>query len=517
MCNKKGWVVLGMVMVLFVLTTGAAFSGGKQEVAAEEEEEVYQFLNAWGMWDLSRGRIPIEEQPDSPYWQYVANKFMAAPLTVSWEWEGAKGYVSGLRRMLAAGDIPAALMPYEMKLVWELIEEGVAIPLDDLLKEYGQDTYDQLTEEEWDLVRAQALDGKIYYVPLIQFVGRIPSSMIRKDWLDRVGMSLPQTRDELVDVYRAFKKYDANGNGDPNDEIPVSGRKGMRWCDDLFMMHGVSMYEGHPQWRWVPDKGQLISEQVSEEMRKSIEFLRSLYQEKLIDEVFVIQSAGDWTSKIRANKIGHYLHLPWTMDTFSAFITEDPSAEWVYMPLPKVPGLPRQKTMFQRIGFPAFMITKEAKQPEKIMQWYNWSQTEEGYIYQTLGIPDVDWVKEGDKIKVLNKKAPWYKFVSIPSKYVPEVIRLSPLGDMKAKIIEEAQKNIYYGPDNLGMPASVYEGYEDFLPVNAKLYREWCSKMVVGELDLSAWDQYVKLWYDSGGEVVTQRANEWYKKIKGIQ
>ncbi len=517
MCDKKGCVVLGVVMVLFVLTAMAAFSGGKQEAAAKEEAVVYQFLNAWGMWDLSRGRIPVEEQPDSPYWQYVGNKFGAAPLTVSWEWDGAKGYVSGLRRMLAAGDIPAALMPYEMKLAWELIEEGVAIPLDDLLKKYGRDTYNQLTEEEWDLVRAQAPDGKIYYVPLIQFAGRIPSGMIRKDWLDRVGMGIPQTRDELVEMYRAFKKYDANGNGDPNDEIPVSGRKGMRWCDDLFMMHGVSIYEGHPQWRWVPDKGQLISEQVSERMRNSIEFLRSLYQEKLIDEVFVIQSGGDWTSKIKANKIGHYLHLPWVIDRFSDFMTENPSAEWVYMPLPKVPGLPRQKTMFRRIGFPAFMITKEAKQPEKIMQWYNYSQTEEGYIYQTLGIPDVDWVKEGDKIKVLNKKAPWYKFVSIPSKYVPEVIRLSPLGDMKVKIIEEAQKNVYHGPDNLGMSSSVYEGYEDFLPVNAKLYREWCSKMVVGELDMSDWDRYVKLWHESGGDVVTKRANEWYKKIKGIK
>jgi len=516
MCKGRAWKLLGVNLLLLTIITGSTFAVGKQEAVAPETE-VYKFLNTWGMWDLSRGRIPIEEQPQSPYWQYVAKKFGAAPLTISWEWEGAKGYVSGLRRMLAAGDIPETLLPYEIKLTSELIEEGIAIPLDDLLKKYGQDTYSQLTEAEWDSVRAQSPDGKIYYIPLVQFEGRIPSSLIRKDWLDRVGMGIPQTRDELVMMYRAFKKNDANGNGDPNDEIPVSGREGMRWCDDLFMMHGVSMYEGHPQWRWHPDKKQLISEQVSDEMRESIEFLRSLYKEKLIDEVFVIQSAGDWTSKIKANRIGHYLHLPWVIDTFSDFMSDFPDAKWVYMPLPKVPGKPRQKTMFQRVGFPAFMITKQAKHPEKIMEWYNWSQTAEGYLYQTLGIPCVDWIKEGGQIKVLNKKVPFYKYISTPSKYVPEAIRLTPLGEMKIKIIDEAKKNIYYGPDNLGMSSTVYEGYEDFMPENAKLYREWCSKMVVSELDMSAWDEYVKKWYASGGEVITKRASEWYKKMKGIK
>jgi putative aldouronate transport system substrate-binding protein len=516
MSKGKAGKLLGASLLALALITAGVSATGTQEAAAPETE-VYRFLNSWGMWDLSRGRIPIEEQPQSPYWQYVANKFGAAPLTVSWEWDGAKGYVAGLRRMLAAGDIPETLLPYEMKLTSELIEEGIAIPLDDLLKSYGQDVYNQLTEAEWDTVRAQAPDGKIYYVPLVQFEGRIPSSLIRKDWLDRVGMGVPQTRDELVAVYRAFKSLDANGNGDPNDEIPVSGRQGMRWCDDLFMMHGVSIYEGHPQWRWHPDTGQLISEQVSDEMRESIEFLRSLYREKLIDEVFVIQSAGDWTSKIKANKVGHYLHLPWVIETFSDFMSDSPGAEWVFMPLPQVRGKPRQKIMFQRVGFPSFVITKEAKHPEKIMEWYNWSQTEEGYLYQTLGIPGVDWIKEGGQIKVLNKTVPFYKYISTPSKYVPEAIRLTPLGEMKIQIIDEAKKNVYYGPDNLGMPSTVYEGYEDFMPENAKLYREWCSKMVVGELDMRAWDDYVKKWQASGGEVVTKRATEWYKKMKGIK
>ena len=34
---------------------------------------------------------------------------------------------------------------------------------------------------------------------------------------------MPTTTEELREVLRAFKEQDANGNGDPNDEIPLSG------------------------------------------------------------------------------------------------------------------------------------------------------------------------------------------------------------------------------------------------------------------------------------------------------
>ena len=80
------------------------------------------------------------------------------------------------------------------------------------------------------------------------------------------------------------------------------------------------------------------------------------------------------------------------------------------------------------------------------------------------------------------------------------------------EMIKEAQNYGYVpGPENLGMPNSVYEGYEDFIPENSKLYQEWCSKFITGEYPISRWDEYVKRWYDSGGTVVTQRATTWYK------
>lgn len=46
---------------------------------------------------------------------------------------------------------------------------------------------------------------------------------INKAWLDRLGMEMPTTVDEWYEVLKAFKEQGANGNGDPNDEIPLTG------------------------------------------------------------------------------------------------------------------------------------------------------------------------------------------------------------------------------------------------------------------------------------------------------
>ena len=46
---------------------------------------------------------------------------------------------------------------------------------------------------------------------------------IRQDWLDKLGLAVPTTVDELHDVLLAFKNNDPNGNGKA-DEIPLFDR-----------------------------------------------------------------------------------------------------------------------------------------------------------------------------------------------------------------------------------------------------------------------------------------------------
>ena len=516
MSSKTAGVMIVSTILCLLLAAGL-YAAGKEEATGVAADEPYMFSYAFGAWDLSKGRISVEEQKEHEHYLYVLNKVGAAPLTTSWEWQGSEGYVKGLRLLLASGDIPEAMKTHTMDLTAEIIAEEISIPLDDLINKYPN-VKNSFTEEEWDIVRAQSPDRKIYYIPQKNDVNRAPTSYLRKDWLKAVGKDIPKTRDELVDLYRAWKREDANGNGDPNDEIPVSGRAGMRWCDDLFMWHGVALFEGFPLWRWHEDKDMLISDQVSDEMFEAIKFLRQLYQEGLMDPVFAVQSGGDWGKKLRAGKIGHWMHLPIGLHGQVPYAIDNPEKLPVYLPPVSVNGKPLLKIMHQKVTVPTLMINKVARDPERIMKWWNFYRSEEGLFFNSFGIPEKDWTRDSaGKIKILrpDMSRNQYKYMPHALDYSSATTLPTTIGSTKVELIEQVKNHIYFGPDSNGMPPTVYKGYEDYVPSIAKLYRERCSKIVIGELPLEAWDEYVKDWHARGGEEVTRRATEWYKATFG--
>ena len=45
--------------------------------------------------------------------------------------------------------------------------------------------------------------------------------MIRKDWVDKLGLAMPATTDELFEVLKAFQEQDANGNGEADEVVAI--------------------------------------------------------------------------------------------------------------------------------------------------------------------------------------------------------------------------------------------------------------------------------------------------------
>lgn len=60
--------------------------------------------------------------------------------------------------------------------------------------------------------RAASIGGKLYGVPFLKDVAR-NGVVIRKDWLDKLGLEVPKTTGELMAVAKAFTEQDPDGNG----------------------------------------------------------------------------------------------------------------------------------------------------------------------------------------------------------------------------------------------------------------------------------------------------------------
>lgn len=168
-------------------------------------------------------------------------------------------------------------------------------------------------------------DGAIYgfYKTRDSLCSRqVAMAYMDKAWLERVGKAYPTTTDELYEVLKAFRDQDANGNGDPSDEIPLSltidAASGQRGEYSLRSAFGIYGYQGNYQLQ-VTD-GKVWLAETSENWKEYVKFMHKLYAEKLLDPDCFIQTNDEYLSKINQGRVGYFANWN-TLDR--VFTTED--------------------------------------------------------------------------------------------------------------------------------------------------------------------------------------------------
>ncbi|MGN1230770.1 MAG: extracellular solute-binding protein, partial [Anaerotignum sp.] len=137
---------------------------------------------------------------------------------ISIDWHEAEGYASSVATtlLLDVNELPDIINPYSFGIM-DLADDGLIVPLDEYL-ELMPDIVAAVGEDRMDTWR-QA-DGHIYFIPTVSAVQGSQSMMVRKDWLDALGMDEPESWEDWLALWRGIRDNDLNGNGDTTDEIP---------------------------------------------------------------------------------------------------------------------------------------------------------------------------------------------------------------------------------------------------------------------------------------------------------
>ena len=160
---------------------------------------------------------------------------------------------------------------------------------------------ESMTPEQQDYVVRTITDGdtgKIYGVPTIEtstIDKRKFQPWINQTWLDKLGLPMPQSIDDLYNVLVAFNTQDPNGNGDPTDEIPLFGSEKSGgsagvgdWIMNMFLYY-------HPDHRWQDYNGDGKLEYVytQDAYREALKFLNKLYKEELLTNMVYTASSAE--------------------------------------------------------------------------------------------------------------------------------------------------------------------------------------------------------------------------------
>lgn len=211
---------------------------------------------------------------------------------------------------------------------------------------------------------------------------------INTRWLENVGKSMPQTMDELYDVLKAFKEQDANGNGDPTDEIPLSyntncGQR-MLWV----LRAGFGIYSSATDYLLQADEqGNVYLAESTEAYKDYLKFLHKLYQEQLLDNTCFIQTDEEYNQKLATDKVGLFAH--WSDSLSAPLKSTDPAdlKDWEFFV-----GTTSQYT--DEIIFPLYttvvsgahtLINAKTKYAEAICRMLDYQYCDEGALFYKYG------------------------------------------------------------------------------------------------------------------------------------
>ncbi len=500
-----------LIMVLVTACSNSEDTASQDEENDELETEESEETTTVSVFKshLGKGTIP---DSDDPHVQYIKeNTGVEYELQSTPPGSEPAEYIN---LMIASEDFPDILRPIG-GVEQTLIDQGGALPLDDLLPEYAPNVWERIPEEAWNIVRSASPDGKIYYVPKVYLVPE-RAALLRQDWLDKVGMDMPETLDEYKEMLIAFRDQDPNGNGE-QDELPTTGREFGRWMDHLFAMFGVAMWEGYPEWD-IYD-GEINYAGTSENMKAAIAFIRELYEEELLDNETFLNKGDVWTAKINNNLVGSWYHLPANLhERYLAMKEGAPDAYVVGMPLPAVDGFEGYITQ-KSMGEPEWMIPvaseDNAANALKLLDFFYDPENADFVQYGIEGVQHevVDGEKEllpssDDKpiaLGMLNLTTEESMDIRIDNSFPEDEQQM-------VRDIFEVSKADARRIAGDGLPSTVYDGYPDIQ--SHKLFQEYLTKIVIGEWSIDKFDEFVEKWNQSGGEEVTQRVQEWYETAK---
>lgn len=189
-----------------------------------------------------------------------------------------------LNMWMASGDAPDIVFTYSATLFQKYAGAGGLKPLEEPLAQNGKELTEFIGK---DILEHGTTKGVQYAIPAKRAVKNgMGITVIRKDWLDKVGMPVPKNTEELYQTLKAFKEKDPGGFG--AETIP--------WAISLlpemyrgYWNMGYSFYEwdkiDEKMWNTAPDVA-------LPGYKESLRFLNKLYNEKLVSLDFALDKDG---------------------------------------------------------------------------------------------------------------------------------------------------------------------------------------------------------------------------------
>ena len=218
--------------------------------------------------------------------------------------------VEQINNLLAAGTAPDLCVTYDLPTIKTYSDMGGVCDMSELVETYKDDLpnlWNWLTETNiyWDKDPAT---GELYDIETKLANQNRTNCFVRRDWLDKLGLEAPTTKEEFYNMLCAFRDNAETLLGDDADKmIPFSVSYDVGWRASTLIesfldpeMSDKEFYVNGFDDRKLTENG----------VRDAIELLNTWYNEGLMWKDFALYTAGDTTEDdmMKAGYVGAFIH-----------------------------------------------------------------------------------------------------------------------------------------------------------------------------------------------------------------
>ena len=387
------------------------------------------------------------------------------------------------------------------------------------------DKYPNLKPANEQTGRNASVNGKIYGIYRVRPLLR-SAVLLRKDWLAKVGLPMPESVDDLYRIAKAFTEQDPDGDGKKN----TYGLIIPKWPGVYASSSPYDVFEtwyGAPN-GWGERGGKVVPGFDTEEFYTAGRALKKWVDEGLVNPDFATLDSGNWNDPFVAGKGGIIIDVNVRATALTKlFRQKDPKD---FDKVAMVGNLKRpdgQKFSAPFTGYNGILAISKQKvrteeQLDQVLSTLDKLQSKEGSVLLTNGIEGRNFKLDGTYAVPLGEDDPAVKIVQndVDNAFIQIGTRTSvgitayppkPTDEASRKLVElrdtlmnEDLKTAVHNPA-LGVVAPSYiergQTLDTIIP-DARI------KYLSGAITEDQLRAEVKRWYDSGGTKVAEETNE---------
>ena len=459
-------------------------------------------------------------------------------------------YDTNVSMAISMGSLPDIMVVSSQDEVEQLVGAGL---IEDLTESYNNcisDRIRKMYESYGDSLKDMVTyDGKIMALPETNITDGPNLVWLRKDWMDKLGLSEPHTIDDVVNIVKHFISEDPGNNGEdaagkPNTvglavDTDVTGECG--YSSEFLLDIIFACFGAYPKQWIMNDDGEIVYGSVTDEAKEALSYINSLYNQGVIDNDFLLRTSTNICELIENGLCGSFFGPWWAPNNpLANAVSKNPVADWQpYLIATDSDGTtsyhsqnPCYKYVVVRKGYehPEIAAKMISVMFDKVR--FDCTDSEEFKNYYQLNVEptarplsiNVDYNnalsicyrnidatisgrKNPDSLELLERS-----FYDACSEYIKNANKTS---TQWAAYMSRIKACSLIAQDNIKVVDSLYFKTTDTMKshwwrLKAK-EKEAYLKIISGEEDISYFDTFVKEWNKQGGQIITSEVSESMK------